>query len=440
MRVFNEINSSNWFGVLPEGWKMVPLKQLFNFSRGISVTKADLVKEGAPIVNYGQIHDKRNNGVEISNELIKFIPYEKLGINAKKTQTGSFLFACTSEDLQGCGSCIHFNNDIWAYAGGDTILLTPKKRVNSKFLAYLFLTDLWRYQIRRDLVDVKVFHVNAFNLKETYVVLPPLKLKDKIASYLDFKCKHIDEAIKRHRLLIEKLNNYKSSLINHAVIKGLDLNTNMKESGINWIGKIPESWDIVPLSRLFKEHKHENTLNKEKNLLSLSYGKIKKKDINANEGLLPASFAGYNIISVGDIVLRLTDLQNDKRSLRTAYSLEKGIITSAYITIRNINNLCTKYFYYLLHSYDIKKVFYNMGNGVRQSLNYKELSKLQLLLPSLNEQIQISSYLDDKTNQIDATIMTLKEQIEKLIKYKKSLICSAVTGKLDCQGENNATC
>lgn len=108
----------------------------------------------------------------------------------------------------------------------------------------------------------------------------------------------------------------------------------MKESGIDWIGQIPEEWEVDFVNHIFEEHKQKNKGNKEKNLLSLSYGHIIRKSIDTSFGLLPESFDTYNIIQRGDIVLRLTDLQNDKRSLRVGLTRENGIITSAYLTLR----------------------------------------------------------------------------------------------------------
>jgi len=136
----------------------------------------------------------------------------------------------------------------------------------------------------------------------------------------------------------------------------------MKESGIDWIGQIPEEWEVAKVNHIFEEHKQKNRGNKEKNLLSLSYGRIIRKSIDSSFGLLPESFDTYNIIQRGDIVLRLTDLQNDKRSLRVGLARENGIITSAYLTLR-LKNLESNdsYMYYLLHTYDICKVFYNFG-------------------------------------------------------------------------------
>ena len=147
----------------------------------------------------------------------------------------------------------------------------------------------------------------------------------------------------------------------------------MKQSGIDWVGEIPDDWKINQLTQIVSQVKHKNKELKEKNLLSLSYGKIKRKDINTNDGLLPASFDGYNIICDGDIVLRLTDLQNDHTSLRVGRATEQGIITSAYTTLHPVDYDNSKYLYYILHSFDLIKGFYGMGSGVRQGLNYDEV-------------------------------------------------------------------
>lgn len=109
--------------------------------------------------------------------------------------------------------------------------------------------------------------------------------------------------------------------------------TDMKNSGIAWVGCIPSHWNVHPVYSYFGERRNKNRLGQENNLLSLSYGKIVRKDINTSDGLLPESFNTYNIVEAGDIIIRPTDLQNDKRSLRTGLVRERGIITSAYIDI-----------------------------------------------------------------------------------------------------------
>lgn len=205
----------------------------------------------------------------------------------------------------------------------------------------------------------------------------------------------------------------------------------MKKTSIPWVSEIPAEWDEFPLHVLFEERKNKNTQGLEINLLSLSYGNIVRKSIESNEGLLPENFNGYNIIEEGDIVLRLTDLQNDHRSLRTGLVREHGMITSAYITLKPKRILNSEYCHYLLHAYDIMKVFYTMGEGVRQNLGYSELSYMHLPFPNIKEQEAIVSFLDTKCASIDEAISRQKEAIEKLEEYRKNYITTALTGIAD---------
>ena len=208
-------------------------------------------------------------------------------------------------------------------------------------------------------------------------------------------------------------------------------NSKLKDSNIEWLGKIPRDWKVKPLYLFFFERKNKNNKGKEKNLLSLSYGKIIQKDINSTGGLLPQSYNTYNVIEAGDIIIRPTDLQNDKHSLRTAFSKEHGIITSAYIDLAPLKDTNSEYFHYVLHAYDIEKVFYNMGNGVRQGLNYSEFSKLKLPIPSSEEQKEIVNFLNNQVSQIDKLSKKIQQEITDLEKYRKSIITKAVTTGLN---------
>ena len=205
----------------------------------------------------------------------------------------------------------------------------------------------------------------------------------------------------------------------------------MKDSGIEWIGSVPSDWRVHTLYQLVTQVKEKNSNLQEKNLLSLSYGKIKRKDIDSPDGLLPASFDGYNIIENGDIVLRLTDLQNDHTSLRVGLATERGIITSAYTTLRPIDTSNSKYLFYLLHAFDLKKGFYGMGSGVRQGLNYAEVKELRIVLPSQKEQDAIVYFLDDQCSEIDLAIDEAKSSIQDYKTLKANIISTTVLSGLD---------
>ena len=201
----------------------------------------------------------------------------------------------------------------------------------------------------------------------------------------------------------------------------------MKDSGIEWIGEIPEGWEIKYFVQLFSQVKNKNIGLREKNLLSLSYGKIKQKSIETVGGLLPDNFEGYNIIDRNDIVLRLTDLQNDQHSLRVGLSPERGIITSAYCSIRVRGAESPNYLYYYLHTFDIAKGFYGMGSGVRQGLNWDGLKYIKILLPPQHEQDRISVFLNQKTLEIDSMLSKTISSIEEYKKLKQAVITQAVT-------------
>lgn len=209
----------------------------------------------------------------------------------------------------------------------------------------------------------------------------------------------------------------------------------MKNSGVSWIQDIPSTWGIRALFQLAEQVKNKNKDLSEQNLLSLSYGRIKRKDINSPDGLLPASFDGYNIIEANDIVLRLTDLQNDHTSLRVGQAKERGIITSAYTTLRPSSLVNPQYLYYVLHAYDLIKGFYGMGAGVRQGLSYDEVKTIRIPFPSTDEQNRIVVFLENQITQIDTIIEEAKSSIEEYKQWKASVIFEALTKGIDTSAE-----
>lgn len=267
------------------------------------------------------------------------------------------------------------------------------------------------------------------------VIVPPIEEQQRIADFLDTKCAEIDALTADIQTQIDTLEQYKRSVITETVTKGLNPDVEITDSGVEWVGEIPAHWLVHPVYYYYGERKNKNYLGKEDNLLSLSYGRVVRKDINTSDGLLPESFNTYNIVETGDIIIRPTDLQNDKRSLRTGLVKEHGIITSAYIDLCPIKQVDSRYFYFLLHAYDVMKVFYNMGNGVRQGLNYSEFSRLMVFEPPYEEQVAIADYLETKIIEVDAIIERKKEQMSVLNAYKRSLIFEYVTGKKEVRNE-----
>ncbi len=181
-----------------------------------------------------------------------------------------------------------------------------------------------------------------------------------------------------------------------------------------------EEWKDTPLGQLVKERRVSNQVVHHQNLLSLSYGKIVRRNINANKGLLPASFDTYQIIDKATIVFRVTDLQNDKKSLRVAISDEEGIISPAYVCVDTTSDEITASFLHqILHYHDvITKIYYKMGDGLRQTLDYADLKSLNIVYPKPNEQKAITDFF----GSLDASITNRESELEKLKNIKRALL------------------
>jgi type I restriction enzyme, S subunit len=212
----------------------------------------------------------------------------------------------------------------------------------------------------------------------------------------------------------------------------MPLHSPYKPSSAPWVDKLPEHWIEKPLFAIARERRDSNAGMREKNLLSLSYGRVVRKDINTSLGLLPESFETYQIVEPGDVIFRLTDLQNDKRSLRSAICIERGIITSAYLALVP-EGILPVFFSYLMRAYDLQKVFYSMGGGIRQLLKYDDLRRMPVLVPSRNEQEMIVNFLDGETGRIDHLIGKKGQFIDLLREKRHALVTKLVTTGLDAE-------
>lgn len=204
-----------------------------------------------------------------------------------------------------------------------------------------------------------------------------------------------------------------------------------KDSGVEWLGEVPSQWELTIGMNVFRENKRDNKGMKEKTVLSLSYGQIIIKPEEKLVGLVPESFETYQIVEPNDIIIRCTDLQNDQTSLRTGLAKDKGIITSAYLNLKVINNHSAKFLHYYLHTLDITKVLYKFGSGLRQNLSFLDFKRLPIIDIPLSEQQKISQFLDDKTAKIDQAVDLAEKQIALLKEHKQILIQNAVTRGLN---------
>lgn len=406
-----------WVGEIPKEWSVNRAKYCFVNTKEVAGCRSDQYERLALTMN-GVIKRSKEDSNGLQPE--KFETYQIL-------RPDELVFKLI--DLQNVSTSRVGLSPYLGLVSPAYIILKSNKRVLPAFAEKFFLM-LWKNQIFNALGDAGVrSNLNSKDLLELYIPFPSLAEQQRIADFLDRECGKIDGLKADIQTQIDTLEQYKRSVITEAVTHGLNPSAPMKDSGIPWVGEIPAKWAVLPIYCVYGERKRKNVFGTEQNLLSLSYGKVIRKDINTNGGLLPSNYNGYNIIEKNDIIIRPTDLQNDRTSLRTGLVKEHGIITSAYIALKPKNRVSSKFYHYFLHSYDVKKVFYNMGNGVRQGLNYGEFAKLMVYYPPLDEQQEIADYLDNKCAAIEQIIADKKSQIETLDGYKKSLIYEYVTGK-----------
>lgn len=435
MRTKAEINSSMWFGKLPENWNMVPLSALFLFSKGLSITKADLVETGKPVISYGQIHSKLNIGVETREILLRRIPNDLVSDpSPSRVLSDGFVFADTSEDLEGCGNNVRNDATCELYGGYHTIVLNPRKDFNSKYLAYLFATDAWRFQIRRDLVDVKLFSVSQASLNETYAIVPPYDTQQRIVSYLDERCAAIDDDVAKRRKVIGKLKEYKKSLIAHVVTKGLDPDAEMKGSDVEWIGEVPSDWKVLYPKALFCLRNERMRPGDIQLTASQEYGMISQSEFQRLEGrrvvqaILNPEILKH--VEPGDFVMHMRSFQGGLE-----ISGRAGCVSSAYVMLRKRTDQVVNDFYkYLFKSSAYIDALRSTSNLIRdgQALRFANFIQVYLPLPPTEAQEKIASFLDERCAAIDEAIARQELLIEKLGEYRKSIILHAVTGKIDC--------
>ena len=213
---FNEVDSE-WIKYIPSDWKMNNIKAKYSFRKGLSITKDDLQEDGCKVISYGQIHSKDNNGTRIVDKLVRYIPNTCINQTNSAVELGDHIFADTSEDLEGCGNNVYVDLKEPIFAGYHTIILHDKEDKHSRYFGYLFQTDEWRSQIRKSVYGVKLYSITQKILKSTSILIPPYNVQEQIVNYLDKQCAGLEEIIEYRKQIIEKLEEYKRSLIYECV-------------------------------------------------------------------------------------------------------------------------------------------------------------------------------------------------------------------------------
>ena len=243
-----------WIEEIPKDWKVERLKGLFSFGKGLPITKDNLIDDGIPVISYGQIHSKQTSGVEIQEHLFRFVSPDYCESNPQSfVKRGDFIFADTSEDLEGCGNCVAVARDMQLFAGYHTIIYNRKCSNDNKYLAYLFKTDAWRSQVRSKGSGVKLVSISRKTLGEATVIIPSCLEQRRIVEYLDKQRAHIDSVLEQTRSSIEEYKRLKQAMITKAVTKGIRGDRCIKDSNVEWLGDIPEDWNVYRIANLYDE-------------------------------------------------------------------------------------------------------------------------------------------------------------------------------------------
>ncbi len=207
-----------WLGEIPQHWEIKKLKMLFILGNGLNITKADFVSCGIPCVSYGEIHSKYPCRLNTTIHTLPFVSKTHLADKPQLLlQKGDFVFADTSEDIEGSGNFTSIQSDAPIFAGYHTITLKSKGKIDSLYFSFLFDSIFTRNQIRKEVCGVKVFSITKSILKEVQCLIPPLKEQEQIAKFLDEKCEKIDLLIEKTKKQIKLIKEYKTTLINQAV-------------------------------------------------------------------------------------------------------------------------------------------------------------------------------------------------------------------------------
>lgn len=267
-------------------------------------------------------------------------------------------------------------------------------------------------------------------LNAVVLPIPPTLEQERISNFLTNKCKEIDQILEHTKLSIENFKAYKQAVITDAITKGINPNISLKDSGVEWMGKIPEHWDTVKLKYVFKIKKEiSNELGHD--ILSVTQNGLKIKDISNNEGQISADYSKYQFVEVDDFVMNHMDLLTGWVDC----SKYNGVTSPDYRVFRLIDDslYCKKFYTYLFQICYTNKIFYGLGQGVSNLGRWRLQTEkfINFMLPNLPllEQQAISDYLDQRCTEIDILISQKNQIISELESYKKSLIYEYVTGK-----------
>ena len=396
-----------WIGEIPEQWQVCTVKNLCSMEAGKSLS-ADSIREEGLFPVYG------GNGVR--------------GFYSDYNCDGAVILVGRQGAL--CGNVHITYGRIWAT---EHAVITRNYSITDLKYLYYLLTAMELNQYVTTVAAQPGLAVGTIKTKKT--VLPPIIEQKKIGKYLNGVCVKIYSIIKKQQTIIEKLKEYKSSIINEAVTKGLNRNVKVKKSGYRWIEDIPEHWEMIYAKKLFAQRKDRAYDTDEQLTSSQKYGIISQKTFMELEGRqVMQVLKGEEIlkhVEKGDFVISMRSFQGGLE-----YSKVTGKISSAYVMlIPNQGFVYDNYYKWLFKSKKYISALQGTSNLIRdgQALRFSNFIQVYLPNPSIAEQKDIADYLDKKCPKIDEAISKRISLVNKLIEYKKSLIYEVVTGKRELQ-------
>ncbi|MCI7587054.1 MAG: restriction endonuclease subunit S [Campylobacter sp.] len=398
-----------WIGEIPKDWKLPKVKQLFSIGRGRVISQLDLEDTGYPVYS----SQTKNNGCLGYISTYDFdrsqLTWTTDGANAGTVFLREGKHNCTNV----CGT------------------LTSKNDENSLLYLKYALEYIVIYHKRADINGFKIMNNEMAEIK---VTLPSMPEQQKIADFLDEKCSHIDSVLEKVRASIDEYKQLKQSVITQAVTKGIRPNRPMKDSGIEWIGEIPQDWEIRKIKSLGQyrnglTYAPEDMCEESNGTLVLRSSNVKQGKISYDDNIYVSTTIPKQLyVRKGDI---LVCSRNGSRELIGKNAIIKDNIVASFGAFMMIYRCDTpEYVYYILNSHVFN---YYLGSFLTSTINQltgKNFGNMSVVYcPNKTEQTEIASYLDDKCSKIDKLITKKEQLIAELETYKKSLIYEYVTGK-----------
>lgn len=411
----------DWIGSIPENWTISRTKNYYTNHKYVVGDKAAEYERLALTLN-GVIKRPKDDSTGLQPE--EFSGYQILS-------TDELVFKLI--DLQNISTSRVGLSPYTGIVSPAYIILHKKEGVDSKYGEYFFLS-MWQREIFNQMGDDGVrSSLNTSDLLNIPYTFPPLPEQQKIATFLDKQCTEIDTVLTKTRESIEEYKLLKNAIITQAVTKGIRPNRKMKDSGIAWIGEIPEEWEVCKLKPFLKWKSIKGFGNETVLSLYRDLGVVPKDSRDDNHNVTSLDTDSYKLVEVGDFVINKMKAWQGSMAI----SNYRGIVSPAYhICSIESNKIYKPYFHHLMRNKSYLPEYERLSGGLRigqWDLAFDDFCQIKFLIPSLEEQKEIANYVDKKCIEID-TLITKKEQlITELETYKKSLIYEYVTGKKEVQ-------